>query len=135
MKTHSSPSKRGAQFLRWTARLFSVLSIAFVLLIFIGEFLQPTAAPIFALRDILAMLFFPIGVCLGLILAWRWERAGGIVSIASLAAFYLTLFAFDQRFPRGPYFLLVAMPGFFFLAAWFLQRQEPESPGTAMPEG
>jgi hypothetical protein len=65
---------------------------------------------------------------LGLILAWRWECVGGIVSLASLAGFYLTLFAFDQRFPRGPFFLLIALPGFFFLVAWFLQRQEPNAP-------
>ena len=124
-ENHKNPPKRAAQFLRWTARLLSFLSIAFVLLIFIGELLHPTAPPIFSLRDIIAMLFFPFGVCHGLLLAWRREFTGGIVSLTSLAGFYLTLFAFDQRFPRGPYFLLVAMPGFFFLTAWYLSRQKP----------
>jgi hypothetical protein len=122
--------KKVSHTMRWIARILSILSIAFVLLIFIGELLHPTAAAVFTPRDIIAMLFFPIGVCLGLILAWWWECVGGIVSIAGLAGFYLTLFAFDQRFPRGPYFLLVALPGFFFLAAWFLERREPAASET-----
>lgn len=92
--------------LRRIARISSLLSIGFLFLIVAGEILFPHAAGPFTNREILPMLFFPIGVVAGMVLAWRTELAGGLLTIASLLAFYLTLFAFDGRFPRGPYFSL-----------------------------
>jgi hypothetical protein len=37
-----------------------------------------------------------------------------------LAAFYLLEFIIDRDLPNGPWFLLFAGPGFFFLLAWYL---------------
>jgi hypothetical protein len=91
-------------------------------LFLVGEALPPHAEAVFKVRDILAMVFFPLGVCFGLGLAWRRELQGGIIAIGSVAAFYLILFLFDGRFPRGPYFFLLASPGLLFLAAWGVER-------------
>jgi hypothetical protein len=104
-------SSRLVTVLRWVARILSILFIGFILLLLIGEVLFPHAEAVFQVRDIIAMIFFPIGVVVGLILAWRKELLGGLVAVGSLAAFYVTLFLFDGRFPRGPFFLLLASPG------------------------
>jgi len=75
-------------------------------------------------------VFFPVGVCLGMILAWRWEGLGGRVSVASLAAFYLVRRLSSPGFPRGFAFSALAAPGFLFLLCWRLTRPRPKRPGA-----
>src|SRR5262249_20274597 len=62
-------------------------------------------------------LLFPVGVVAGFVLAWWRELAGGLVTVGSLALFYLLLFAWNGWVPRTPYFLLFAAPGFLHLAS------------------
>lgn len=100
----------GTKTLRWIARLWAVLSLLFLLAFVVGEGLGLRSP-----RDLVAFLFFPVGVGAGLVIAWWRERLGGLIAVGSLAAFYLTLYLFDGRWPRGPYFLLVAAPGLLFL--------------------
>lgn len=72
--------------LRWTARLASVVCLAIIFLFFIGEGFDARSV---AFREWIGLAFFPFGVLVGLVLAWREEIAGGIVAIASVIAFYL----------------------------------------------
>jgi hypothetical protein len=108
--------------IRWIARVLSILFIGFILLLLIDEIVFPHTEAVFQVRDIIAMIFFPTGVVVGLILAWKKEILGGMVAIGSLAAFYMTLFLFDGRFPRGPFFLLLASPGFLFILVSVIGR-------------
>ena len=98
-------------------------SVGFVLLMFIGSGLAEGFNPAqFASRDLIGLFFFPFGVCLGMIVAWRREGLGGGITVGSLLAFYATLRIMDGRFPGGPYFALVAAPGILFLVCWLLSR-------------
>jgi hypothetical protein len=117
------------------ARILSILFIGFILLLLIGEVLFPHAEAVFQVRDIIAMIFFPTGVVVGLILAWRKELLGGSVAVGSLAAFYMTLFLFDGRFPRGPFFLLLASPGILFVLASAAEMIESHSRKSARKTG
>ena len=89
----------------------------------IGELLGPTAPLPSTPRDIVAMLLFPVLSCVGLIVAWRRVGLGGAISVGSLVAFYAWLGLMDGRLPRGPYFALVAAPGFLFLLLWAISRR------------
>ena len=109
----------GENVIRWIARIWSLASILFILVMFIGSLFSGDSA-IFSLRDVIGLFFFPIGVFVGLVLAWRWEGIGGGITVASFFAFYFTLWFFDGRFPRGPYFALTAVPGLLFLVNWWL---------------
>ena len=106
----------------WIARIWSIASILLILVMFIGSLFSGDPA-IFSLRDIIGLFFFPIGILVGLVLAWRWEGVGGGITVASFFAFYLTLWFFDGRFPRGPYFALTAAPGLLFLVNWWLFKK------------
>lgn len=107
----------------WIARIWSVLSIAFLLVMFIGEMMMPSAAlPNFA--EGVLMLFFPVGVLIGMLLAWKKELPGALVTIVSIVAFYAGIWLLRGNLPRGPYFLLVAAPGLLFLADWWLYHRE-----------
>ena len=109
---------RVARIIPWIARVWSIASIGFVLLIVVGEVLFPHAPPPATFRDLVLMFFFPFGTCLGMILAWRWEGLGGGITVGSLLAFYAALRIMDGRFPGGPYFAVLAAPGVLFLLSW-----------------
>ncbi|MFQ6058917.1 MAG: hypothetical protein ACE5MB_08595, partial [Anaerolineae bacterium] len=114
---------RGVTAIRWSARLWSIASVGFVLLMFVGSALAEGFNPAqFAFRDLVGLFFFPFGVCLGMILAWRWEGLGGGMTVGSLLAFYAALRVMDGRFPQGPWFALVAAPGVLFLMCWLLSH-------------
>lgn len=111
---------------RWMARAWSIASVGFILLMFIGSGLaEGFNLAQFTSRDWVGLFFFPFGVCLGMIVAWRREGLGGGIAVGSLLAFYAALRVMDGRFPRGPWFALVAAPGILFLMSWVLSARSP----------
>ena len=112
--------------LRWTARILSILSISIVLLFMIGEGIHLSS---FNLQSLLMFLFFPIGLYLGMLVAWKREGLGGIITIASLAGFYLVHRLTSPYFPKGPAYLILALPGFLFLlcGVWMRSRTKSQS--------
>jgi len=109
---------RAVSALRWTARVWSVLALGVVLLFAFGEGLHLAA---FSARELVLFLFFPVGICLGMALAWRWEGLGGGITVASLAAFYLVERLTSHSFPRGYALLVLSAPGFLFLLCWWMR--------------
>ena len=114
----ASRDRRLALAVRWIAKVCSIVSVGLILSIVVGETLYPHAASPTVLRDILGLFFLPFGVCLGMVLAWRWEGLGGWITVGSLVAFYVLLRIADGRFPRRLFFALLAAPGALFLASW-----------------
>lgn len=90
-----------------------------VLAFIIGEGFKPTQV---SAREWLGLLFFPVGICAGMILAWWREGLGGSITAGSLLAFYLIHFATAGTFPKGWAFLVFAAPGFLFLFCWQRSR-------------
>jgi hypothetical membrane protein len=112
-----------ASFSRWTARLLSLASIGLLLMFMFGEGLNPTKLHA---RELILLCFFPIGVIVGMILAWRRESLGGMVAVASLAAFYAVHWAGAGRWPQGAAFLAFTCPAFLFLLAAHLRTYRPD---------
>lgn len=110
---------RAITVIHWMARIWSIVSLGFVLAFVLGEGLNPVQL---TLREGVLLLFFPVGLVLGLIVAWWRAGLGGGLAAGSFIAFYLLHFIWYGDFPRGPYFALVAAPGFLFLLDYFLSR-------------
>jgi hypothetical protein len=108
--------------MRWIARIWSIASIVLVLAFIIGEGINPSG-----LNEGLGLVFFPFGICLGMILAWWREGLGGVITIGSLLVFYVIHVATAGALPRGWAFLLFAAPGFLFLLAWGLSRKKSDT--------
>lgn len=107
--------------IRWIARIFSILSIGMILLFIFGEGLNVphlsfSASP-------LLFLCFPLGISVGMIVAWWREGLGGFITVASLALFYLISSIFNGRFPEGLFFLIFSSPGFLFLISWLCRKR------------
>jgi hypothetical protein len=102
--------------LRWLARLGSLASLGVIAAFLMGEWGVPTAS------QWVAMAFFPLGVCAGMVIGWWRPVAGGAVTVLSLGAFYAWMFARSGHFPGGPYFLILALPGAVFLASGLAEQ-------------
>lgn len=114
---------------RWTARVWSVASLLFLSAFIFGgreNGKWPTVA------EWIGLACFPGGVIVGLLIAWWKEWLGGGVTVLSLAGFYAWLFATSGRLWAGPWFLLIAAPGFLFLCASLLAQNEFRRSGTAI---
>lgn len=105
--------------LEWVARVASIASIALLVMIFLGEPFHPSQI---SFQEWVGLSFFPIGVVVGMLIAWRKEALGGVVTIASLVGFYLVYGYLLRNHIGGWFFLAFAAPGFLFLFHWLLAR-------------
>jgi hypothetical protein len=102
---------------RWAARIGSLASLTVIFLLAGGPSGRPTPT------EAIGLLLFPVGVVVGIVVAWWWrEGVGGAISVLSLAAFYGWMTILDGTPPGGPYFVLLAAPGFLFLVSRLLNR-------------
>ena len=129
---------RGTKWIRWIARIWGTLILAFTLLMLIGyawNWLTTGIADPYAVEDYppienLPPLLALLSV-LGLGLAWRWEGLGGAMAVVfSLAALPILLihWPITHDFPRylvAPYgtWLLITIPGILFLMCWWRSRK------------
>ena len=98
--------------IRWLARIASIVSIGLLAAFVFGpneplQFQSP--------GEWIGFLFFPIGIVIGMLVAWRWEILGGLTATICLLGFYVWHFVQTDKFPSGPYFLLFALPGLILL--------------------
>lgn len=120
--------KNGAMLLRWLARLLSVLLVSFIMVFVIGE-AHLRVMPV--IRGTHGMcLVFPFGLCLGVLLAWRWELAGSLLALVSTAIFSVSeaVQTGKRRHAMSP--LLFALPAVLFLVSWAWGRTSHE-PGQS----
>jgi len=110
------------QLIRWIARLWSVASILIILLLCVGEGVHYTGP-----MQWLGFLFYPVGISIGMILAWRRECLGGGITVACLVVFYMIHLATAGVLPRGWGWLVLAAPGFLFLLCGF-RRDKASKP-------
>ena len=104
--------------IHWVARLWSFISIILIIGFIMGEgiYLKTTG-------EWLSFLFFPLGISVGMIVAWWKEEIGGIVTISSFLIFYLIYYLVNNAFPKGIAWLLFSMPGFLFIFSCYLSRK------------
>jgi hypothetical protein len=104
--------------LRRLAKAWSIASILLIALFFFGEGFDPARV---APKEWVGLFFFPLGVVAGMILAWWKELPGGLITVASLLAFYLVYgLLLSGRASQGWAFIIFALPGFLFLASSLL---------------
>jgi len=106
--------------LRWAARLLSVASIGVLALFVVGD---PPLPGRVAGREWIGLAFFPLGVVVGMVVAWRHEGIGAAIGLLSLACFY-SVYGVGLRGSGalGWWFVIFSAPCFVFLLAWLAVR-------------
>jgi|SRR5688572_17519301 len=100
--------------LRWTARIFAAACLAILFLFIFSESSDWSKV---SAAEMIGMLFFPVGLIIGLILAWHRELPGGAIAFGSVIIFYFVyglLLAGSLR--QSWWFIFFAIPGALFLA-------------------
>ncbi len=118
MEPRIEKSARLTRLVRWTARIWSICSILLLLGFVVGEGINPKTS-----GEGIGLLFFPFGISVGMVLAWRKEGLGGSITVACLAIFYVIHLATVGSFPKGAAWLMFAAPGFLFLFSAFESRR------------
>jgi hypothetical protein len=103
------------------ARLTSIASITLLLMLFAGEGLHPSRI---TASEWVGLLFFPVGVVIGMVIAWWKEGVGSLVTVGSLLAFYVVYGYLMRNHLGGWAFIVFALPGFLFLLHWLLRSAE-----------
>ena len=101
------------------ARAGSVISIILLLLLFEAEVRHPSEI---APREWFGLVFFPIGVVVGMTIAWWKEGLGVSITVGSLLAFYLVYGYLLQYHIAGYAFVIFASPAFLFFFHWVLRQ-------------
>jgi len=111
--------------LRWIARIWSYIVVAFIVL-FVGAHFFESGSGIgsMALEDAIAFTFFPIGLTVGLIIAWWKEGLGGIIATGSIIAFHLAMLYSGGNPDFVLLIELLAVPGPLFIICWLLSRKK-----------
>jgi hypothetical protein len=119
------------QVARWVARISSGLTAALILFFFVGGGLAEGVDPILHLspRETAMMVAFA-AAWLGLLLGWKWELYGGLLTVCGVTAFYLLDYTFSGALPRGPFFLIFTSPSLLFLYCGLRDRKSPEAEGA-----
>ncbi|MFZ0827804.1 MAG: hypothetical protein WAO02_10315 [Verrucomicrobiia bacterium] len=110
--------------LRWSARILSILVVGILLVFAFGEGLNLSH---FTARELLLFVCFPLGFCVGMVVAWWREGLGGGITVGSLAAFYLADRLLSSSYPRGWALVALAGPGFLFLLCGLWTRMTKET--------
>jgi len=100
------------------ARVGSIASVTLLLMFFIGEGVHLSEI---TRNEWIGLLFFPIGVVIGMIIAWWKEGLGSAITLGSLLAFYLVWGYLLRNHIGGWWFVIFAAPGFLFLLHWLLR--------------
>jgi len=116
-------SRRGITILRWTARGLSLLLALVVIMMMFAPDPNREPRPL-RLDEIVGLAFFPWGVFVGTLLAWRWPRLGSLIAIGSVPALYISQLILRGQFPFTPFFLLPLTPAVLFLILSFLERKQ-----------
>jgi hypothetical protein len=111
----------------WVARVLSVPGVGIILLFMIGEGFNPAHM---TAREMLLSAFFPIGVCVGMVVGWFREGVGGLITALSLALFCAVHYAQRGNFPSAEgvlWFLVFSSGGLLFLVSWLYARVRARS--------
>ena len=108
--------------LRWIARLSGLLIAGGYVLLVIGEFANPHSGPPSTFVE-WAGIALLTATCAGVLVAWRWELPGAVLSLASLIAFTAVV-----HFRHHTVHVVLAIPGILFLADWLLRRRRRVTP-------
>jgi hypothetical protein len=139
MNTLSKPKIQIATIIRWIARIWGGLILAFVLFFLLAHVIGSITGDgeqgggFANIQEVIAFICFPIGTIIGLALAYKWEGLGGLIASLGLIIMLviLTVFmpipenaSFSDFFKRFSFFIFfIFPPGLLYLIFWYLSKK------------
>lgn len=120
--------EKRANIIRWIARIWGTLILAFVLFFLIADLIGGAENGGGLNKDeVLSFIFFPMSTLLGLAIALKWEGLGGLIATLGIAGLFIVRFDLisDFVFIGG-----VAPPGILYLIYWFSTKESSKTPNS-----
>jgi len=120
--------------IRWTARIWSILVIAFLILTFGVELVEHlTGTPRFFIDSVPARGFEIIGILLtqillfiGFVIAFKWDVLGGLIIVGTMIGHWI-IEGIEWNAPALVVLeVLMIVPGLIFLVYWYLTRSQQD---------
>jgi hypothetical protein len=112
--------------LRWTARVSGLLVAGGYAFLMVGEMAAPHSGSPSTFLEWTGIAVLSIAA-LALLIAWRWELQGALVSLAALGVQTVLI-------PGSPTYhrvlLTMAVPGVLYSLDWFVRRRTIQDPGS-----
>ncbi len=119
MSTQRMKHDYAADVVRWIARLIGTVLFLLVVWFAAGEGMP--AYGTLSLTEGLLFLAFAV-MALGLLVAWYWERAGGLMVIGGFLAFWLINGIASGNYNPGWLLAVFPLTGLLFLLSWQRER-------------
>ena len=130
------PGYRVTKWTRWVARIWGSLIVVYTLIMLIGygwNWVTTGVADPHVVEDVSTITYVGLALMvlgtLALGIAWRWEKLGGTITVASQFVFF-TLHLIEGPVRLDPHFvvpclmsIIVAIPGILFLVCWWRSRK------------
>jgi hypothetical protein len=74
----------------WLAKILGAVVIVFLLYMTFGElFSTGTKTVMLKDSDIVALIFFPISTIIGLLVAYKWQGTGGLITVGGIISLHI----------------------------------------------
>jgi len=116
-------SSKNVKVLRWIARAWSLFALALALLIVLSP--DPHAVNPIQPREVFMLSLWGVAI-LGLLLAWRWERLGALLTIIIMPIRELVFIAIYREWTVNFLLIwaLVIPPAVMYLLAWYNDKKQ-----------
>lgn len=105
-------------YVRWLARIWSILSIAFLTFMVFAHIIGGEFGSFNSTQEFIMFCFFPIGIIIGMLIAWKNEGLGGAITTVSIIMFHIigNLYSLDIWIDG------LSVPGILFLLSWKISK-------------
>lgn len=103
--------------LHWLARLSGLVVAGGYVALVVGDLTNPHSGPPSTLIEWTGIALMT-ATCAGMLVAWRWELPGALLSLASLVAFTLLI-----RMGHHTVLFVLPIPGILFLTDWLIRNR------------
>ncbi len=118
--------KKTANTIRWIARIWGSLILAFVLFFVLAHIFgaEEFGKEFRNIGEVITFIFFLISSVIGLSIALKWEGLGGLVTIGGLIGLFIMHFDLISSlfFIAG-----IAPPGILYILYWYLSKGQSRS--------
>ncbi len=113
--------KKTANTIRWIARIWGSLILAFVLFFVLAHIFgnEESGGGFRNTGEVITFIFFPISSVIGLSIALKWEGLGGLITIGGIIGLFIMRFDLISNL----YFIAgIAPPGILYIFYWYLSK-------------
>ena len=118
--------KKTLNTIRWIARIWGSLILAFVLFFVLGSIFghEESGGGFENTSEVITFIFFPISSIIGLGIALKWEGLGGLITIGGI----IGLFVMRPDLISNLYLITgITPPGILYILYWYLSKGQPRS--------